>query len=214
MNCLIPGLHFTEVTRDQVCLVYALMKDLPINVGTVLKLVMRKARVHREENVDYMAPLFTTPLDVTKTKGLENMHGPTVTTTERNKRDDMITTCMFGLEMLHHRNGCRALTQEQLDEIATKYPLNEHTDALLGLGPAFLEPVWDDVPTDEDKRRTMSDSESDSDVKNKEEWAKIRHLDRGWKIEDKVAEENGQEAGKYTKREQLRDTELKLACKK
>ncbi|KAG5609519.1 hypothetical protein H5410_020800 [Solanum commersonii] len=47
MNCLIPGLYFIEVTRDRVCLVYSLMKDLPINVGAVLKLAMRKARVHR-----------------------------------------------------------------------------------------------------------------------------------------------------------------------
>ncbi|KAH0761031.1 hypothetical protein KY290_017104 [Solanum tuberosum] len=184
MNCLIPGLHFTEVTRDRVCLVYALMKDLPINVGAVLKLAMRKARVHRgrrytfgglitnfcrragvpKESVDYMAPLFTTPLDITKTKGPENMHGPTLTTAERNRRDEMIMACMFGLEMLRHRNGCRASTQEQLDEVATKYPLNEQAEALLGLGRAFIEPVWDDVPTDEDKRRTMSDSESDSEA--------------------------------------------------
>ncbi|WMV54972.1 hypothetical protein MTR67_048357 [Solanum verrucosum] len=40
-----------------------------------------------------------------------------------------------------------------------------------GLGPAFLEPVWDDVPTDEDKQRTMSDSESDSDVEEGDLWA-------------------------------------------
>ncbi|KAH0712429.1 hypothetical protein KY289_008388 [Solanum tuberosum] len=184
MNCLIPGLHFTEVTRDRVCLVYALIKDLPINVGAVLKSAMRKARVHRgqryafgglitnlcrragvpEETVDYMAPLFTTPLDITKTKGPENMHGPTLTTAERNRRDEMIMARMFGLEMLRHRNGCRASTQEQLDEVATKYPLNEQAEALLGLGRAFIEPVWDDVPTDEDKRRTMSDSESDSEA--------------------------------------------------
>ncbi|KAH0693290.1 hypothetical protein KY285_020387 [Solanum tuberosum] len=97
-----------------------------------------------KEVVDYLAPLFTRPLDVTETKGLENMHRPTLTTLEGNKRDDVIT--------------------EQLDEIATRYPLNEHADALLGLGPAFLEPVWDDIPTDEDKRRTMSNSESDSDA--------------------------------------------------
>ncbi|KAG5605289.1 hypothetical protein H5410_026781 [Solanum commersonii] len=151
MNCLIPGLHFTEVMRDRVCLVYALMKDLPINIGAVLKSSMRKARVHRgrrytfgglitnlckragvpEESVDYMAPLFTTPLDVTKTKGPENMHGPTLTTTKRNMRDDMITMLMFGLEMLRHRNGCRASN---------------------------------DVPTDKDKWRTMFYSESDSDA--------------------------------------------------
>jgi len=89
INCLIPGLHFIEVTRDRVCLVYALMKEVPIYIGAVLKLAMKKARVHRgrryafgglitnfcrragvpEESVDYMAHLFTTPLDVTKTKG-------------------------------------------------------------------------------------------------------------------------------------------------
>ncbi|KAH0685764.1 hypothetical protein KY284_016317 [Solanum tuberosum] len=172
MNYLIPGLHFTEVTRDRVCLVYAVMKDLPINVGAVLKLVMRKARLHRgrryafgglinnlcrragvpEESVDYMAPLLTTPLDVTKTKEPENMYGLILTTIERNIRDDMITARMFGFEMLRHRNGCRASSQEQLDKIAKKYPLNEPDEALLGLGTAFLEPVWDDVPTDEDKR--------------------------------------------------------------
>uniref|UniRef100_M1DFI2 Uncharacterized protein n=1 Tax=Solanum tuberosum TaxID=4113 RepID=M1DFI2_SOLTU len=62
-----------------------------------------------------------------KDKGAKNMDGPTLTTAERNRRDEMIT-------------------------------------ALLGLGPAFLEPVWDDVPTDEDKGRTMSDSESNSEA--------------------------------------------------
>uniref|UniRef100_M1DBE5 Uncharacterized protein n=1 Tax=Solanum tuberosum TaxID=4113 RepID=M1DBE5_SOLTU len=47
-------------------------------------------------------------------------------------------------------------------------------------------------------------------VKSKEECAKKGHLDKGRKIEDEVAEENCQEAGKYTRR----DAELKLACRK
>ncbi|KAH0689090.1 hypothetical protein KY289_016448 [Solanum tuberosum] len=51
-------------------------------------------------------------------------------------------------------------------------------------------------------------------VKSKEERAKKGHLDKGRKIEDEVAEENGQEAGKYTRREQLRVAELKFACRK
>ncbi|KAG5575909.1 hypothetical protein H5410_056043 [Solanum commersonii] len=59
-----------------------------------------------EESVDYLAPLFIIPLDVTKRKRPENAHGPTLTTTERNKKDDMITARLFGLEMLCHRNGC------------------------------------------------------------------------------------------------------------
>uniref|UniRef100_M1DQL3 Putative plant transposon protein domain-containing protein n=1 Tax=Solanum tuberosum TaxID=4113 RepID=M1DQL3_SOLTU len=136
--------------------------DAPSDVLTGINISPHgRARVP-EESVDYMAPLFTTPLDVTKTKRPENMHGPTLTTAERNRRDEMIMALMFGMEMLRHRNGCRASTQEQLDEVATKYPLNEQAEELLGLGRAFIEPVWDDVPTDEDKRRTMSDSESDS----------------------------------------------------
>ncbi|KAG5620326.1 hypothetical protein H5410_005544 [Solanum commersonii] len=60
--------------------------------------------------------------------------------------------------------GVMLSTEERLDEIASRYPLNEHAEALLGLEPSFVEAVWDDVPIDEDKRRTMSDSESDSDA--------------------------------------------------
>ncbi|KAH0709834.1 hypothetical protein KY284_011261 [Solanum tuberosum] len=98
MNYMILGLHFIEVTSDLVCLVHALMKDLPINIGAV------RAGVP-EESVDYMAPMLTTPIDVTKTKGPENVHDPTLTTTEHNRRDDLITTHLFGLEMLYHINS-------------------------------------------------------------------------------------------------------------
>ncbi|KAG5580476.1 hypothetical protein H5410_051103 [Solanum commersonii] len=149
MNYLIPGLHFTEVTMDRVCLVYALMKDVPINIGPVLRSAMRKAKVHQGR-----------------------------------------------------RNGCSSSTEEQLDEIASRYPLNEHVEALLGLWPTFLEPVWDDVPTDEGKRQTMSDNEFECDA------------EEGQKIEAEVVKENGQEVGKYTRREHLRIAELKLACRK
>lgn len=46
--------------------------------------------------------------------------------------------------------------------MAAKYPLNEHANAMLGLGPEYFEPVWDDIPTDENKRWISSDSESNS----------------------------------------------------
>lgn len=41
-------------------------------------------------------------------------------------------------------------------EVASKYPLNMRAIAMLGLSPKYFEPVWDDVPTDEDKRQTAS----------------------------------------------------------
>lgn len=110
MNCLIP----------RVCLVYALMKGIYINVAAVLKSTMRKAKVHQgrryafsglimrlclrarvpEENLDYMAPLFKVPVDMTKTKGPDLVHGITLTTTECNRRYEMIMAHIYGLEML------------------------------------------------------------------------------------------------------------------
>lgn len=46
MNYLIPGVHFTDITRDKVCLVYSLMMKTEINIGVILKYLMRKAVVH------------------------------------------------------------------------------------------------------------------------------------------------------------------------
>jgi len=51
-------------------------------------------------------------------------------------------------------------------------------------------------------------------VKSKEERAKIGHLVRGRKIEAKVAEKKGQEAGEYPTREHLRVAELISVCRK
>ncbi|KAK4729517.1 hypothetical protein R3W88_022505 [Solanum pinnatisectum] len=36
MHCLIPGLHYTNITRDKVFLVYALMTSTELNIGAVL----------------------------------------------------------------------------------------------------------------------------------------------------------------------------------
>ncbi|KAK4731410.1 hypothetical protein R3W88_024398 [Solanum pinnatisectum] len=43
MNCLIPCLHYTDITRDRVCLVYALMTGMEINIGAIIKSSIRKA---------------------------------------------------------------------------------------------------------------------------------------------------------------------------
>uniref|UniRef100_M1DGA3 Putative plant transposon protein domain-containing protein n=1 Tax=Solanum tuberosum TaxID=4113 RepID=M1DGA3_SOLTU len=152
MHFLIHRLHYTDITRDRVCLVYALMTPTELNIGVVLKSAMRKARVHKgyiysfggiitrlcraegvpEEILDYMSPLFPAP--------------------------------MYGLEMLRHQNGCRASTDEQLGQVARRYPLNAHVKSLLGIGPEFHEPVNDDIQIDEDRLRTGSVVSSDSEM--------------------------------------------------
>lgn len=46
-HSIFPCQHFSEVTRDRVCLVYALMSGMELNVGSVVKSAMRKARTHK-----------------------------------------------------------------------------------------------------------------------------------------------------------------------
>uniref|UniRef100_M1D9Y7 Uncharacterized protein n=1 Tax=Solanum tuberosum TaxID=4113 RepID=M1D9Y7_SOLTU len=144
---------------------------------------MRKARVHKghrygfgglitkmcravgvpEENLDYIAPPFLAPVDITRTKVPDTEFGPTLTTAERHRRDELIMARMYGLEMLRYQNCCLVSTDLQLGEVERRYPLNDHTKALLGIGSEFHESVDNDIPIDKERLRTSSDVESDSD---------------------------------------------------
>uniref|UniRef100_M1DSZ7 Uncharacterized protein n=1 Tax=Solanum tuberosum TaxID=4113 RepID=M1DSZ7_SOLTU len=116
-----------------------------------------------EEILDYMAPLYPVSVDITRTKWSDIKFGPTLTTVERHKRDELITTRMYGLEILRHQNGSRASTDLQLGKVERRYPLNDHAKALLGIGPEFCESVDNDISTDEEHARTSSDVDSDSE---------------------------------------------------
>ncbi|KAG5571633.1 hypothetical protein H5410_061399 [Solanum commersonii] len=156
--------------RDRVCLVYALMAGMELNIGAIIKSFMRKARVHKghmyafgglitkmcravgvpEENVDYMTPLYPAPVDITAPRGLTlslARHSP----------------WMYGLELLRHQNGCHTSTDIQLGDVARRYPLNDHARALLGIGPKFWELIENDISTDEENMRSGSNVDSDSE---------------------------------------------------
>ncbi|KAG5599456.1 hypothetical protein H5410_030826 [Solanum commersonii] len=183
MNCLILRFHYTNITHDRVCLVYALMTRKKLNIGAILKSAMRKARVHKghkyaigglitkmchaagvpKENLDYMAPLFPAPVDITRTKGPDTEFGPTLTIVERHRCDELIMARMYILETLRHQNGCMASTDMQLGDVERRYLLNDHAKALLGIGPVFRELIDNDISTDEEHLRTSSDVESNSD---------------------------------------------------
>ncbi|KAG5590273.1 hypothetical protein H5410_040787 [Solanum commersonii] len=45
-----------------------------------------------------------------------------------------------------------------------RYQLNAHAKAWLGIGYKFHEPVVDDIPTNEDKKRTSSEVDFDSNM--------------------------------------------------
>uniref|UniRef100_M1DXG9 Putative plant transposon protein domain-containing protein n=1 Tax=Solanum tuberosum TaxID=4113 RepID=M1DXG9_SOLTU len=183
MNCLIPGLHYTDISRDRVCLVYALMTGMELNIGAIIKSSMRMARVHKghmhafgglitkmchvagvpKENLDYMAPLYPAPVDITRSKDPDTDFGPTLTTAERQWRDELIMARIYGLGMLRHKTGGRPSTDLEIGEVNRRYLLNDHAKTLLGIGPEFWEPTKNDIPNDEENLRTSSDVEYNSD---------------------------------------------------
>ncbi|KAH0730170.1 hypothetical protein KY289_001358 [Solanum tuberosum] len=183
MNCLILGLHYTDITRDRVCLVYALMTSIELDIRAIVKSSMRKARIHKghmyafggmitkmcriagvlEEQLDYMAPLYPTSVDITRTKSPDTEFGPTLTTAECHRRDELIMARIYGLEMLRHKTGGRPSTNLEIGEVSKRYLLNDHAKALLGIGPEFREPTENDILTDEENLRMGSDVDSNSE---------------------------------------------------
>ncbi|KAG5576135.1 hypothetical protein H5410_056269 [Solanum commersonii] len=170
INCLLPGLHHIDITRDIVCLVYALMTPIKLNIGDVLKLTMKKASVHKVR----MFPRRACGLHGAtipsigghhEDKRVDTKFSPTLTTAEHYRRDELIMAMMYGLEMLLHQNGCLTSTNLQLGDVERRNPLNSHAKALLGIGSAFRELVDDDILTDEERLHTSSNVESDSDNK-------------------------------------------------
>ncbi|KAG5591343.1 hypothetical protein H5410_041857 [Solanum commersonii] len=110
MNYLISGLHYTDITRYRVCLVYALMTSTELIIGAILKFAMHKGHMYAfgglimkmchavgvpEESLGDMAPLYPVSLDITRTKGPDTKFGPTLTIVERHRRDELITARMY-----------------------------------------------------------------------------------------------------------------------
>ncbi|MCD9643790.1 hypothetical protein HAX54_031489 [Datura stramonium] len=179
--CLVPGKHVTHVTRERVCLVYALMTRMSINVGVLIKNVLKRARVkkgqnfgfrglltrflHRhdieEEEADYRPANDPRRIDVTEKKEPEGINGAFLSVNERNARIDNILSHLYGMQMLQLRmNG---VIEEQLQQLNIDYPLSEHLQAHCRVGLGYEEPLDDDVATEDEMTRVDSDLESSDD---------------------------------------------------
>ncbi|KAG5630420.1 hypothetical protein H5410_002137 [Solanum commersonii] len=114
-----------------------------------------------KEQSDYMELFYPTTVDITQTKGPDTDFGPTLTTAERHKRDELIMATMYGLEMLRHKTGGRPSIDLEIGEVNKCYLLNYHAKALLGIGPEFWEPTENDILTNEENLCTGSNVDSD-----------------------------------------------------
>uniref|UniRef100_M1DG69 Putative plant transposon protein domain-containing protein n=1 Tax=Solanum tuberosum TaxID=4113 RepID=M1DG69_SOLTU len=181
-SVLLPAKHLTEVTRDKVVLVYMLMKEMPINVGAILRQNMMKFRNNlrwrfcygglitrflraegiEEKTVDmtvaYHLDLTGQLVDVTRTKALDMSHGHVLFAQERQARDDSVMARMFGMTELQLRICGRPVTDAEMETMAERYPLTESAVFLCRTGPAFLEPLDDDEATADE---AMDDEEDD-----------------------------------------------------
>ncbi|MCD7454179.1 hypothetical protein HAX54_023893 [Datura stramonium] len=135
----------THVTRERVCLVFALMTERPINIGQI-----------DEEVAGYRQCYDLKGLDVTKIKDPKGIHGPVLSIIERSMCTNNILSHLYGMQMLQLRMS--NVIEEQLN---TDYPLSEHSRALYRVGLGFKELFDDDDATDEEQARVDSNLESD-----------------------------------------------------
>uniref|UniRef100_M1DE17 Uncharacterized protein n=1 Tax=Solanum tuberosum TaxID=4113 RepID=M1DE17_SOLTU len=100
-------------------------------------------------------------VDVTRTKALDTSHGPVLSALERQARDDTVMARMFGMEELKLRIRGRPITDEEMENLADRYPLTESATFLCRTGPVFLEPLDDDEAIADEK---MDEDDEDANA--------------------------------------------------
>lgn len=157
--------------------------DIDINVGIVILSAMRKESYNEgyiygfsglltrflkghdveEEAIYYRLVVDMRSINVTRTCKLDMAHRIVLTLPELHARNDEIAIHMYGLLMLQLIVGSRPVTREQIHGVKLDYSLDHYARTLLWIGPNFVEPVDDDIPTDEERQIRNLDIESGKD---------------------------------------------------
>ncbi|XP_016542316.2 uncharacterized protein LOC107842802 [Capsicum annuum] len=155
-------------------------KESWYNFGCLLTRFMRR-NMEEEEELDYKSVVDVHPIDVTTGRST-GAHGPILTmfehqtwTNEITSRiyglqilqlwvggqtwTNEITSKIYGLQMLQLRVGGRPATNEETYVVELDYPLGHYARILLRIAMEFVEPIDDDVPTDEERQSRDSDIE-------------------------------------------------------
>ncbi|MCD9642838.1 hypothetical protein HAX54_029871 [Datura stramonium] len=134
----------THVAQESVCLVYALITGMFINVGAIIKDVLRRESVKKGKRPRYDPK----GIDKTRTKDIVGLHGSTLSIGEHYARFDNMSSHLYDMQMLQLRMN--SVTEEKLQQLNMDYLLSEHTRALCGVGPGFEKPLDDDGSIDEE----------------------------------------------------------------
>ncbi|KAM3321295.1 hypothetical protein P3S67_008497 [Capsicum chacoense] len=113
------------------------MTNIPVNIGAIIRSLMRKAGLHKrshfsfdnlligilrkegieEEPADQKLPHNPKKVDLTKVKDAESMHGINLTTAERHARDESFFRHLYGMTRFTMMSGGRVPTAAELQHI-------------------------------------------------------------------------------------------------
>ncbi|MCD7465725.1 hypothetical protein HAX54_001813 [Datura stramonium] len=135
-------------------------KDQNIGFGGLLTRFLRGHDIEEEE-VDYKPFYDPRGIDVTKTKEAEGINGPFLSVNEHNAQSDNMLSHLYSMPMFQLRmNG---VTKEQQQQLNMDYPMSEHSRSLCRVGLGFEEPIDDDMGIEDEMVRVDSDIESSDD---------------------------------------------------
>ncbi|KAG5567918.1 hypothetical protein H5410_065066, partial [Solanum commersonii] len=142
-----------------VCSILLPMKHLFKGVDYLLSAVPGIEEEACDLTITFHPDLTSKLVDVMRTKALDTSHGPVLSAQERQACDDSFMARMFGMAELQLQIGGRPITNGEMETLADHYPLIESATFMCRSGPAFLEPLDDDVATADE---AMNDEEDDA----------------------------------------------------
>ncbi|MCD9643346.1 hypothetical protein HAX54_030748 [Datura stramonium] len=131
--------HVNHVPRERVCLVFALITGRPVNVGVIIKDVLRRERKG---------------LDLTKTKEIKGIQGLVLSISERNVLIHNALSHLYDMQVLQLRMS--GVMEEKLWQLNMDYPSSEHLRSLCSIGPNLEEPFDDDDATNDKPTGAMA----------------------------------------------------------
>lgn len=145
---LLPCNHDTLISRERTCVLYFLMTGQRVNVAHLIRYQMsivrtskkidrmpfanfltqylRHEEVEEEPEFDHTIDQPLRQTDITSLRLKEETAITSLTSTERNARDDSFMAHLYGMMDLQLRIGGRKVTSEERTELEHQYPLNAH----------------------------------------------------------------------------------------
>ncbi|OIT05918.1 hypothetical protein A4A49_03971 [Nicotiana attenuata] len=110
---------------------------------------LRHEEVEEEPEFDHTIDQPLRQTDITSFPLKEETAMPSLTSAERNARDDSFMARLYGMIDLQLRIGGRPVISEERTLLEQRYPLNAHAQQVVGIGDGYRLPDDEDINTPE-----------------------------------------------------------------